>query len=47
MVGGLGGALRVDMAVDAMDLRIDDGEMTLRVRFGFARPAKAIEDKER
>lgn len=47
MVGGLGGALRVDMAVDAMDLRVDDGEMTLRVRFGFARPARALEDKER
>lgn len=35
MVGGMGGALRVQMAVETLDLVIDETDMTLKVRFGF------------
>jgi len=35
MVGPMGGAFRVKMGVEDLDLRVTDKEMTLRVRFGF------------
>lgn len=37
LVGGMGGALRMNMGVDDLQLDIDDDKMTLRVRFGFSR----------
>lgn len=39
LVGGMGGALRMNMGVDDLQLDIDDESMTLRVRFGFSRAA--------
>jgi hypothetical protein len=39
LVGGMGGALRMNMGVDDLQLDIDDEHMTLRVRFGFSRAA--------
>ena len=37
MVGGLGGAFRVAMGVDELALVVTEDELTLKVRFGFAR----------
>jgi hypothetical protein len=37
IVGGLGGALRMGMGVDDLQLDINDRDMTLKVRFGFTR----------
>jgi hypothetical protein len=37
LVGGMGGAMRMNMGVDDLQLDIDDEQMTLRVRFGFTR----------
>lgn len=36
MVGSMGGALRVKMGVEDLELLVDEHDMTLRVRFGFA-----------
>ncbi len=36
LVGGLGGPLKLSMGVDDLDLEIADGEMVLKVRFGFS-----------
>lgn len=35
LVGGLGGALRVNMGVDDLELVVTEDDMILRVRFGF------------
>lgn len=37
MVGGMGGALKMQMGVDDLELEIDDHEMKLKIRFGFTR----------
>ncbi|MCB9680417.1 MAG: hypothetical protein H6733_03020 [Alphaproteobacteria bacterium] len=37
LVGGLGGAMHLNMGVDDLQLDIDDDQMTLHVRFGFTR----------
>lgn len=39
MVGPMGGSLQMRLGVDDLDLVVDEGQMTLRVRFGFARQA--------
>jgi hypothetical protein len=44
MVGPMGGAFRVKMGVEDLDLRVTEREMTLRVRFGFTQAQ--IEDHE-
>jgi hypothetical protein len=36
LVGGMGGAMRMQMGVDDLQLDITDREMTLKVRFGFS-----------
>ena len=36
LVGGMGGALRMQMGVDDLQLDINDEDMTLKVRFGFS-----------
>lgn len=38
MVGGLGGSLRMKMGVESMDLEVDESDLTLSVKFGFAHP---------
>lgn len=35
LVGPMGGALKMQMGVEDLDLNIDEHDMTLRVRFGF------------
>ena len=35
MVGGLGGALRMQMGVEHLDLEVTENDLTLSVRFGF------------
>jgi len=37
MVGPMGGSLQMRLGVDDLDLVVDEGQMTLKVRFGFAR----------
>ena len=37
MVGGLGGAFRVAMGVEDLALVVSEDDLTLKVRFGFAR----------
>ena len=37
MVGPMGGALKLNMDVDEIDLRVDDDELKLEIRFGFTR----------
>lgn len=36
LVGGVGGPLQLEMGVDDLELDVSDGEMTLKVRFGFS-----------
>lgn len=44
MVGGLGGSLRMKMAVETMDLAVSEEDLTLSVKFGFAH--LQLEEKE-
>lgn len=37
MVGGLGGPLRMQLGVEDLELEITESDMTLKIRFGFAR----------
>ena len=37
MVGPMGGSLQMRLGVDDLDLVVDEGQMTLRVRFGFVK----------
>lgn len=37
MVGPMGGALKLNMGVESIDLRVDDDELKLEIRFGFTR----------
>ena len=37
MVGGLGGPLRMQLGVEDLDLEITEADLTLKIRFGFAR----------
>lgn len=48
LVGGMGGAMRMEMGVDDLQLDISDDEMTLKVRFGFtpATGERQLSDQE-
>lgn len=43
MVGGLGGSLRMKMAVESMELDVSEDDLTLSVKFGFAH--RQLEEK--
>lgn len=45
MVGGLGGALKLDLGVEHVDLKVDEDELRLEIRFGFTRAQ--LTDEER
>lgn len=44
MVGPMGGALKLNMGVETIDLRVDQDELKLEIRFGFTR--KQLTDEE-
>lgn len=41
MVGPMGGSLQMRLGVDDLNLVVDEGQMTLKVRFGFVREGPA------
>lgn len=47
MVGPMGGALKMQMGVDDLELSIDDDELVLKVRFGFTRKQLTDTEQER
>lgn len=46
MVGPMGGALKLNMGVETIDLKIDDDELKLEIRFGFTRAQLTDEESE-
>ncbi len=45
MVGPMGGALKLNMGVEEVDLRVDEDELRLEIRFGFTRAQLTDEDQ--
>ncbi|MEN0064273.1 MAG: hypothetical protein AAGA48_19135 [Myxococcota bacterium] len=46
MVGPMGGSLQMRLGVDDLDLVVDEGQMTLKVRFGFVRDGESSTELE-